>query len=74
MTEEVGNGKGDNATPSPKSSMFDRLQPSTLQQHPCVFRRMTKDKTPKPSVFQRLRGGKEPILSVFIRIKIGASP
>ena len=31
MAEEVGNDKGDNAMSNPKSSVFDRLQPSTPQ-------------------------------------------
>ena len=60
MTGEAGNGKGDNATSSPKSSMFDRLQPLTLHQRPSVFKRMGRDKTPKLFVFQRLREGKSP--------------
>ena len=51
MAVEAANGKGDNASCCPKSSMFDRLKPSTPQQHPSIFSRMEKDKTLKPVVF-----------------------
>ena len=71
MAGEARNDKGDNATSSPKSSVFDRLQPSTPHQRPSVFKRIERDKTPKLSVFQRLRGGKSPKPSVFTIIKTG---
>jgi len=58
MMEEPENDKADNARSNSKSSVFDRLQPSTPQQRPYVFSRMEKDKTPKPSVFNRLKGDK----------------
>jgi len=51
MAEEAGNGKGDNATFNPKSSVFNRLQSSTPHQRPSVFKKMGRDKTPKPFVF-----------------------
>jgi len=47
MAEEAGNGKGDNATSSLKSSVFERLQLSTPHQPPSAFKRMGRDKTPK---------------------------
>jgi len=71
MAEEAGNDKGDNAMFSPKSLVFDRLQPSTPWQRPYVFSKMGKDKTAKPSVFRRLKGGKQPKPSIFIKIKTG---
>jgi len=58
MAEEARKDMGDNATSSPKSSMFNRLQPSTPQQHPIGFSTIGNDMIPKPSMFQRLQGGK----------------
>jgi len=69
-TEEVDNEGGDQATSSPKSSVFDRLQPSTPHQRPSIFKRMGRDRIPKPYVFQSLKGVKPPKPSIFTRIKI----
>jgi len=51
MVEEAGNHKGENATSNPKSSVFDRFQPSTPQRCLSAFSRIGKDKTLKPYVF-----------------------
>jgi len=56
--EEAENDKGDNVVSNSKSSVFDKLQASTPQQHPSIFSKMGKDKTPKPCMFQRLKGDK----------------
>ena len=64
MEKEAENGKGENTTSIPKSSVFDRLQPLTSQQRPSAFSRIRKDKTAKPSVLRKLEGGKQPKLSV----------
>jgi len=71
MAEEAGNAKGDNDTSRPKSLVFHRLQPLTLQQRPSVFSRMGKDKTLMSFVFQRLEGSKHPKSSIFTKIKTG---
>ena len=70
MEKGAGNDKGGNAI-SPKSSVFDRLQPPTPQQHPFVFNRMRKDTTSKGSAFHRLREDKQPKSFVFTTINTG---
>lgn len=69
--EEVDDNEGENAKTNPNTSVFDRLQSSTLRQRPSVFRRLGKGKILKPSVFHRLKKDEQPKPSVFARIKIG---
>jgi len=69
--EEAENDNGGNATSNSEPLVFDRLQPSTSQQHPSIFSRMGKNKTATPFVSRRLKGGKQPKPSLFTRIKTG---
>ena len=71
MMKEAENDKGDNATSSLKSSVFDKLQLSMPQQCPSAFSRMGKNKTPESSMFYRLSGDKQSKPSVFVTIKAG---
>ena len=57
--------------PAQNHRHFNRLQLAKPQQHPPIFSKMGRDKTPKSLVFLRLKGDKQQKSSVFTRIKIG---
>ena len=67
--EEINDDKGDNVKTNPKSSMFDRLQPSILQQRPYVFSWIKTNKTSKSSMFLNPKVDKHLKSSIFTRIK-----
>ena len=52
-----------------KSSVFDRLQSSTLQGYTSMFDKAGNGKVSKSSAFWRLKVGTQPKPSVFTRFK-----
>jgi len=70
-TEEIDESEDNNASPTLKPSMFDRLQSSTLKKCPSVFTHIWKGKDHRISVFSRIKHDPQPKPSVFSRIKAG---
>ena len=68
-TEETTESDEKDVKNKPKSSVFDRLQSSTLQGRTSVFDRVGSSKMLKSSIFWRLKVGTQSKPSVFTRIK-----
>jgi len=59
-TEEIDRSEDENAQPPIKSSVFDRLQPSTSRKCPSVFTRIRRGQNPKSSTFWGVKNHAQP--------------
>jgi len=59
-TKEVDEREDESASPNPKPSVFDRLQPSTLKKLLSVFTHIRKGKDHKISIFNRIKNVPQP--------------